>query len=305
MRAFAAILAALFLTLEGLAIQPNRTYIRMPEQLGLSYEELDVRTQDGYRIATWFFPADRQSPRQESSADGRETSAPQPAEGSDCRPTIVICNGDAGNMSYFQLHLAQRWCEKGFHVITFDWRGFGASSEFEMDPDYLCYTEMLEDYRAVIAVVAARPEVDPQRIAVVGWSTGAYLSMITAYDMPQVGAFIGRSLATDFGDFIPLVMQVRHKKREQLRVPDDFPTERMPLHIAPEFRKPVFLIVGENDIRTPVWMSRKILELLPEETPRELMVVKGAAHGGNEDPMLIAFDEFIERTTRFLHDNLP
>ena len=52
-------------------------------------------------------------------------------------------------------------------------------------------------------------------------------------------------------------------------------------------------------------MSRKILELLPQNTPRKLMVVKDAAHGGNEDPMLIAFDEFIDRTARFLHNNLP
>lgn len=164
---------------------------------------------------------------------------------------------------------------------------------------------MLEDYRAVVSAVAALPEVDPQRIAVVGWSTGAYLSMIAAYDMPQVGAFIGRSLATDFEDFIPLVMQVCNKNRDQLLVPADFPTKRMPVHIASDFRKPIFLIVGENDIRTPVWMSRKILELLPQNTPRELMVVKDAAHGGNEDPMFIAFDEFIDRTARFLHNNLP
>ena len=299
MRSFLLILVALFLSPGVSAIQPNRTYIRMPEQVGLVYEDLDVRTQDGYRIATWFFPADRQAPQQTAAV-------PQSAGDSAIRrPAIVICNGDAGNMSYFQLHLARRWCEKGFHVITFDWRGFGASSEFEMDPDYLCYTEMLEDYRAVVSAVATLPEVDPQRIAVVGWSTGAYLSMIAAYDMPQVGAFIGRSLATDFEDFIPLVMQVRNKNRNQLLVPADFPTKRMPVHIASDFRKPIFLIVGENDIRTPVWMSRKILELLPQNTPRELMVVKDAAHGGNEDPMLIAFDEFIDRTARFLHNNLP
>ena len=61
MRSFLLILVALFLSPGVSAIQPNRTYIRMPEQVGLVYEDLDVRTQDGYRIATWFFPADRSS----------------------------------------------------------------------------------------------------------------------------------------------------------------------------------------------------------------------------------------------------
>ena len=296
MKRYVLLLVLSILSLEVSSIRPDRTYIRTPEQLGLVHKELEVETLDGYRIATWFFPAGQRQEHPGSPID----------EDRKVRyPTIIICNGDAGNMSYFQLQLAQSWCRNGFHVVTFDWRGFGASTPFEMNPDYLCYTEMLEDYRAVVCAVAALPEVDPRRIAVAGWSTGAYLSMITAYDLPQVGAFIGRSLATDFEDFIPLVMQVRNKTRKQLLVPEDFPTERMPIHIAADFRKPTFLIVGENDIRTPVWMSRKILETLPEGTPHELMVVKKAAHGGYEDPMLIAFDEFINRTTRFLKNNLP
>lgn len=294
MKRLLPMLVAAMLSLHASAIQPNRTYIRTPDQLGLTYEPMQVETRDGYRIATWFFPACG-----EASVGTQGSDAPRR------RTTIVICNGDAGNMSYFQLHLAQRWCGRGFNVVTFDWRGFGESSPFDMDPNYLCYTEMLEDYRAVVTAVAARSDVDPKRIAVVGWSTGAYLSMITAYDLPQVSAFIGRSLATDFEDFIPLVMQVRHKSREQLLVPKDFPTERMPIRIAPDFRKPVFLIVGQNDIRTPVWMSQKVLEALPEGTPRELMVVEGAAHGGMEDPMMLAFDEFIDRSSRFLEKQLP
>ena len=44
--------------------------------------------------------------------------------------------------------------------------------------------------------------------------------------------------------------------------------------IAPKFRKPILLINGENDIRTPVWMSRKVLDLLPSDIPRELIVDK-------------------------------
>jgi alpha-beta hydrolase superfamily lysophospholipase len=62
-------------------------------------------------------------------------------------------------MSYFQLHLAEAFCNMGFNVVTFDWRGFGTSSYFPMDKNYLCYTEMLEDYNAVINTVAQQPEV--------------------------------------------------------------------------------------------------------------------------------------------------
>lgn len=34
------------------------------------------------------------------------------------------------------------------------------------------------------------------------------------------------------------------------------------------------------------------------------MIVENAAHGGKEDPMLIAFDDFIKRTSDFLMANL-
>lgn len=286
-----------------MAIIPDTTYIRKPEQLGLMYKDLDVYTADGYQIATWFFPAqDTISDADFAKLNGGKV--PYQYKYDSPSPTIIICNGDAGNMSYFQLAIASEMVLRGFNVVTFDWRGFGASSPFEMDRNYLCYTEMLDDYNAVIEEVAKQPEVKKDAVAVMGWSTGAYLSMITAYDNSKVSAFIGRSLCTDFEDFIPLVMQVKSKTREQLIVPDDFPKEKMPVKIASKFSKSVFLIVGENDLRTPVWMSEEIVSLLPKSTPRELMIVKNAAHGGKEDPIIIDFEHFIIRLSDFLNKNI-
>ena len=304
MKAFVTLLIASFSGIANChAIIPDTVYIRKPESMRLIYRNLEVITNDGYKIETWFFPA--QNPPSESELrNPNENRRTHEAPGEAKRPTIIICNGDAGNMSYFQLYLAKNWTSRGFNVVTFDWRGFGKSSPFAMDRNYLCYTEMLEDYRAVIRKTSEQEEVLDGATAIVGWSTGAYLSMITAHTDNLVNAFIGRSLPTDFDDFIPLVMQYKSKTRNELLVPDDFPTELMPVHIAPEFEKPLFLIVGENDFRTPVWMSRKIIESLPETTPKELMIVENAAHGGKEDPMLIAFDDFIKRTSDFLMANL-
>ena len=163
-----AILGILLFLPEADAIIPDRNYIRLPQDAGLIYKKLDVTTEDGLRIETWFYPA-QDFPEENSGQQEK-------------RPALVICNGDAGNMSYQQIYLAMIYAACGFNVVTFDWRGFGASSEFEMDNDYLCYTEMLEDYRAVLAAVKEQKEVDGDRIFLMGWSTGAYLSMITAYN---------------------------------------------------------------------------------------------------------------------------
>lgn len=304
MKSFVILLIALFSGIGNChAIIPDTVYIRKPESMGLIYKNLEVITNDGYKIETWFFPA--QSPLSEGELrDLNGNRRTYETQDETKRPTIIVCNGDAGNMSYFQLYLAKSWTSRGFNVVTFDWRGFGKSSPFAMDRNYLCYTEMLEDYRAVVRTTSEQEEVLNGAIAVVGWSTGAYLSMITAYTDDLVNAFVSRSLPTDFDDFIPLVMKYKNKTRNELLVPEDFPTELMPVHIAPEFGKPLFLIVGENDFRTPVWMSRKIIESVPGTTPKELMIVENAAHGGKEDPILIAFDDFIKRTSDFLMDNL-
>lgn len=39
------------------AILPDRKYIRLPQERGLVYKNLPVETKDGYKIETWFFPA--------------------------------------------------------------------------------------------------------------------------------------------------------------------------------------------------------------------------------------------------------
>ena len=264
MKSFVILLIALFSGIGNChAIIPDTVYIRKPESMGLIYKDLEVITNDGYKIETWFFPA--QSPLSEGELrDLNGNRRTYETQDETKRPTIIVCNGDAGNMAYFQLYLAKSWTSRGFNVVTFDWRGFGKSSPFAMDRNYLCYTEMLEDYRAVVRTTSEQEEVLNGAIAVVGWSTGAYLSMITAYTDDLVNAFVGRSLPTDFDDFIPLVMKYKNKTRNELLVPEDFPTELMPVHIAPEFGKPLFLIVGENDFRTPVWMSRKIIDVCHE-----------------------------------------
>ena len=151
-----AILGMLLFLPEANAIIPDRQYIRLPQEAGLIYRKLDVTTGDGFRIETWFYPA-QDFPGEDS---GRQDMLPYSTIDEEQRPTLVICNGDAGNMSYQQIDLAMIYAACGFNVVTFDWRGFGASSEFEMDDDYLCYTEMLEDYRAVLAAVKGQEEVD-------------------------------------------------------------------------------------------------------------------------------------------------
>lgn len=283
---------------QALAIKPDRKYIRLPQNAGLIYKRLNVITQDGYRLETWFYPA-QEAP---DTLSGQTEMLPYRVMDKKRRPTLVICNGDAGNMSYQQIWLASLYVANGFNVVTFDWRGFGQSADFPMDEDYLCYTEMLQDYEAVLREVSRQPEVDRRRVVVMGWSTGAYLSMITAYRNRSVAGCIVSGLPSSFEEVIPLLLKVHPagKTADNLRVPEDFPSEEMPAWIAPKFTKPIFLIVGDKDERTPRWMAEKIYRALPESPCKRLSVYENAGHGGMEAPYFVDMKRWMEETVAFL-----
>lgn len=293
------LLLCALLILPASAIKPDRTYIRLPQQLGLVYKSLDVTTADGYRLETWYFPA-QEMPQQDA---GRNDPLPYRTQGGKKRPTIIICNGDAGNMSYFQPVLAMHYAAAGYNVVTFDWRGFGASSEFLMDSDYLCYTEMLTDYEAVIAKTSQQPETDAKGIYLLGWSTGGYLSMIAAHRNQAVRGCILRGIPTSFEASIPIIKQEKGKKDENLLIPEDFPVAQMPLRLAPDFRKNIMIVVGAEDTRTPPHMSKEIFAKLPTDIVKELWITPGAKHGGTEAPEFVRLEEFIDKTLLFLRDS--
>lgn len=296
-------LLIVFFSLPSFAIKPDRVYRITPEKFGLIYRDLNVITSDGLKIKTWFFPAQPAISKEEiNEAWNNPIKKPYITPYSKNRPTIIIANGDAGNMCYQQLYHALYFTSKGYNVVTFDWRGFGESSEWEINNDYLVYSEFLLDYDAVIKeVLKQNEEVDTNRIAVFGWSTGAYLSMAAASKYENIKAFVGIGLITSFDDVLPLLKQLQTHKDRNLIVPDDYPKELLPVNLAANYNKSTFLIVGEKDNRTPVWVSKKIYSLLPSK--KELWIVEGAEHGGQNGPIK-DFDLFNKRFIEFLDKNL-
>jgi len=285
------------------AIKPDRKYRFYPEKLGLIYKELDVTTKDNLKIKTWFFPAqDSLSEKEQERAWDESKKREYKVLDETKRPTLIICNGDAGNMSWIQLHLAQEMTTRGINVVTFDWRDFGESSEWPMDTNYMCYTEMLWDYDAVIDKVAKEDTVDSSKIILMGWSTGSYLSMIAAYNNLFAGAYIGIATPSSFEEVMPVIKKVQNKRDEEVIIPTDFPTHQMPVYIAPEFNKPTFLIVGDKDDRTFPSMSEDIYNLLPEGVKKDIWVVEGAEHGGRYGPVTYNFENFITRIDKFIKD---
>ncbi len=299
-RIFISVIFYILISAYSYAIIPDRKYVRLPQEVGMVYKELDVTTKDGYRIETWFYPA-QDVPAENA---GQNEMLPYKTIDDSRRPTLIICNGDAGNISYQQISLAYLYAANGINVVTFDWRGFGESSEFEMNPDYLCYTEMLTDFDAVIKAVSKEKVVDRKNIYVMGWSTGAYLAMITAHNNMLVKGCILSGTPSSFEDAIPHLVKVhpKGKTEKNLLVPGDFPRDQMPALVAPKFSKDILLVVGSEDNRTPQWMSEKIYNALPAGINKKLSVYDGAGHGGTEFPFFVDWGRWAEETVGFMLD---
>lgn len=295
-------IAFLLITVAVFGIKPDRKYRFYPEKLGLIYRDLNVITPDSLKIKTWFYPAqDSLSEKELDEAWNNPQIKPYKTLDNEKRPTIIICNGDAGNMSWQQYYMVMDYTSKGYNVVTFDWRGFGESDYWEMNPDYMVYTELLIDYNSVIKKVINQPEVASNRIAVIGWSTGAYLSMATASKWPEIKCFVGQALMTSFEEVIPTLRKIEKFKDKKLIIPTDYPEELNPIALAPTFDKATFLIVGENDDRTPTWMSKKIIDKLPGES--EIWIVPEAEHGGPNGPTK-DFNLYNKKIINFLDKNL-
>lgn len=144
----------IFLPLNLLAINPDREYILTPDSIGWEYEQLIISTEDGYDLNTWIYQA---------KPDNRKDKV------------VVLAYPDAGNMSYFVYH-ASILASLGYTVVTFDYRGFGKSSDFEVERNNLFQIEFSNDLKAVVNYTAKR--FDESDIGIWAWSMGA---MVTTY----------------------------------------------------------------------------------------------------------------------------
>lgn len=284
------------------ALKPDSVYHIKPNLWGLMYKEYDVKTNDNYKLKAWFYPA-----QEALSTDSmkyyfdKKTELRPYATNKNKIPTIIVCNGDAGNMSQL-LSYAYNLSTNGFNVITFDWRGFGKSQKFPIDTSQWVYTEFITDYNSVIDFAKQIESVDSNKIGICGFSTGAFLSYAVATSRTDIKALVARGIFSSYKESILLDL----KNIDTNNIAKYYPPEidnYCPKNTWFNFRIPLLLIVGENDITTPVDESIKILTNVKSNI-RELWIVPNAQHGGKLAPEIIEYELFFKKVIRFFYENL-
>jgi dipeptidyl aminopeptidase/acylaminoacyl peptidase len=192
-----------------------------------------------------------------TSSDGEEVEAILSLPGGESLPGVVMVHGGFGRG--FEVDQVERLASMGYAVIGPDYRADDIGGR-EVD-----------DVAAAARFLAARPEVDPSRIAIMGTSHGASIAGLAAARFPNLfRSVVWASGAADWACIWALDEGhgiARALERSTGTTPDvdfDAYAERSPLYWVDQVRVPVLVIHSEHDGSVPPGQSQLYADALAE-----------------------------------------
>jgi len=203
-------------------------------------------------------------------------------------PTVCVCHGiparipEPGERGYALL--AEQICSHSFAVLIFNFRGTGASGG---NLDILGWTR---DLKAAIDYLVTLPEVDKSRLALLGFSGGAAVSVYVAAQDERVSSVVACACPAEFTlftktDEVPSL--IKHFRSIGVIRDRDFPPSTQEwLHgfklvspinyMARISPRPLLLVHGSRDEIVVVSDAYKLYERAGE--PKQMVIVDGAGH---------------------------
>lgn len=228
---------------------PDRRDRGRPSDDGVAHEDVWFHAEDGVKLHGWFMPA---------------AGAP--------RGAVLHVHGNAANITgHYQ---AVSWLPaEGYHVLTFDYRGYGRSE------GRVTRVGTVRDTLAALDSLRARPEVRGRPVFVIGQSIGGAVAIAAAAERPgQVrglvvdGAFsryrdiawhhvVRNPALLILGWWYPLMLSRAHDPIDCVK------------RISPT---PVLFMHGTADRVVPHAMSKRLSDAARE--PKELWLIEGMDH---------------------------
>ncbi len=211
-----------------------------------------------------------------------------PGEGKGLFPTVCICHGipakspDPNHKDYPLL--AERICHHGFAVLTFNFRGTGASG------GNLDISGWTRDLKAAIDYLCTLPEVNKSHLSLLGFSGGAAVSVYVAAQDRRVSSVVTCACPAEFS-FLTEVNEpqavVNHFRSIGAIRDKDFPHSAQewlsgfrlisPIkYVARISPRPLLLVHGNRDETVEVSHAYKLYDEAGE--PKQLIIIDGAEH---------------------------
>jgi pimeloyl-ACP methyl ester carboxylesterase len=221
-----------FLTNFCFALKPDKTYKTTPDSLGLNYTKQVIKTDDNARLNAWII---------------------NPPEAQNNGTTIILSYGDAGNMSYW-LNQAAILSQLDFTIVLFDYRGFGESSDFEMNPEQLYYNEFATDLETVIKWT--KQNLKFKKLGILGLSMGTIMTTI-AVQNEKVDFIIGEGFVLNPNEIKEKLFKFKQKNIILPENSDNY------VDLIPKIEAPMLLFSGTLDNFTTVEDSKHVVKQKP------------------------------------------
>ncbi len=122
---FITILITMFVS-SVIALNPKREYSARPGDFGLDYEEVTITTSDNLNLKGWLYKPQKPSFKM-----------------------IILSGSGDGNMADL-IEIASNFVTLGFNVLTYDYRGYGESENFNINNNFFIYAQFEKDLNAAI-----------------------------------------------------------------------------------------------------------------------------------------------------------
>jgi len=144
---------------------PDKQIIYTPAQIGLSYQDVFLTSNDGLKLHGWYI--------------ARENNL----------TTVLFCHGNAGNISH-RLESIQIFVDLGLNVFIFDYRGYGQS---EGRPDEI---GTYRDGRASWDFLVENLKINRENIIIFGRSLGCGIAAWLAKEENPAGLILESSFTS-------------------------------------------------------------------------------------------------------------
>ena len=196
--------------------------------------------------------------------------------------TIIFFHGNGGNISNVGW-MGQRFAKRGFNVLVFDYRGYGASDGVAGNE-----SDLYADGDAAVAFVTNTKGVRPEQIVLYGQSLGTALVADVA-SRGNFGAVVlesgfssASSVASSALPWLPRFLHFLGKNR--------FESARKLVGV----KSPILIAHGDPDHTIPTNEARMLFAAANE--PKKLLIVPGAGHvvfGSAGEQYLNQVEQFI------------